>query len=98
MTKNELKQLTVKVLKKWEDIINGGDETGCAYCKSFSETACWTCSLECPICFDTSVAGCKRTPYLDWSINKTTQNAWLEYMYLENIAYSQGIHPEQDKL
>lgn len=91
MTKNELKKLTAKVLKKWENIINGEYSEWCAYCDAFN------CST-CPIGIDTGEIGCIGTPYRKWENYPTTENAWLEYMYLENVAYSQGIHLEQSEV
>ena len=92
MENSKLRQLTAKTLKKWENIINGGDEGECEYCVAFNRfMGCFNC----PILSDTGVHGCNNTPYYEWADDPTTENAWIEYTYLELVAYSQGIHPNQ---
>ena len=83
MENSKLKQLTAKVLKRWEVIINRGNETDCAYCNDFHSQL--GCSFSCPVFSDISREECDGTPYYEWASDPTTENAWIEYTYLAFI-------------
>jgi hypothetical protein len=88
--------LTYKVLRHWEDNVvkasnnelhyDDYQDDKCAYCRSFH--FCYNC----PICHDTGEEGCDNTPYRDYVVEYENLSAVeLEFLYLLNVAYSQGL-------
>ena len=67
---------------------------GCALCSLYGNMGYCT---ECPISLDTSTCGCDKTPWKEvvLSFNESSKKRsaciWLQYEYLLNVAYSQGL-------
>jgi len=84
-------------VKLWSTVNGGFSKRGedCAYCNVFvhdqnisNKDHC----IGCPIRLDTGRVGCNRTPWLSADAWKP-KTIWTEYMYLLNVAYSQGLQP-----
>lgn len=99
-TKAKLKELTYKVLRHWErnidraidGYLNHGhrDSDACAYCQFYGDIFSTNCEDGCPVWLDAGEHGCRDTP---WAATKTLfpKDVWDEFMYLLNVAYSQGL-------
>ena len=99
MKKTELKKLTYKVLRHWENNVVAAVKVDrerwskswqvCAYCREWLHQFAGGCR-GCPVFKDTELTNCEGTPYSETNY-LDRDDSWTEFQYLLNMAYSQGL-------